>query len=77
MPKRTLPKPSTFDDFIVDMETELRKAESKHAGYNSLHEAYAVILEEVDELWDEVRKQSSARSPEDIRKELVQIATCA
>jgi len=41
---------------------------------HSLHEAYAVILEEVDELWGEVRKKQADRDPRVVRGELVQIA---
>ncbi len=63
--------------FFVDVAAELARAEAKHRPLNSLHEAYAVILEEVDELWDEVRKQSFARRPADVRNELVQIAAMA
>lgn len=64
--------------FLKDVEAELERAESKHAPMNSLHEAYAVIYEEVDELWDEVRKRTSKRKPKNIRLELVQIAAmCA
>lgn len=64
--------------FLKDVEAELERAESKHAPMNSLHEAYSVILEEVDELWDEVRKRSSKRKPKNIRLELIQIAAmCA
>lgn len=33
------------------------KAVKQHGDFNSLHEGYAVILEEVDELWDEVKKK--------------------
>ena len=63
------------DPFLQAMWLELQKAEAKHAPQNSLHESYAVILEEVDEFWDEVKKQSEARDQNAIRKELVQIAT--
>ena len=43
----------------------------------SLHEAYAVLLEEVDEVWDIVRQKSSARDPDELRKELVQVSAYA
>ena len=33
------------------------KAVKQHGDFNSLHEGYAVILEEVDELWDETKKK--------------------
>ena len=36
---------------------EARLACAKHQPFNSWHEGYAVILEELDELWDEVRKK--------------------
>jgi hypothetical protein len=44
---------------------------------NSLHEAYAVLLEEVDEVWDIVRQKKSARDPAKLAAELVQIAAYA
>ena len=37
------------------IEDELELAMSKHEPFNSPHEAYAVILEEMDELWEEVK----------------------
>jgi len=41
---------------IADEVTEeLERAESKFAPFNSAHEGYAVLLEEVDELWDVVK----------------------
>lgn len=48
-----------------------------HPPMHSLHEAYAVISEEIDELWDEVRKKERNRDPANIRKELIQIAASA
>jgi hypothetical protein len=37
---------------------EVGRANRKHPPMNSHHEGYAVLLEEVDELWDEVKADS-------------------
>jgi hypothetical protein len=51
---------------------------SKHGvSFPSLHEAYAVILEEVDELWDIVRLKKRDRVREDLAAELIHIAAMA
>jgi hypothetical protein len=63
--------------FLGDLLDELVEAEDAHAPMHSLHEAFAVILEEVDEFWDECRKKSSERDPAHIRRELLQIAAMA
>lgn len=64
--------------FLQAVERELARAQAKHPPLHSLHEAYAVILEEVDELKAEVWKQSAARNTENLYQELVQIAAmCA
>lgn len=55
----------------------VQAAEAKHAPMNSLHEGYAVLLEEVDELWDEVKRQTGKRDLPAARKECVQIAAMA
>jgi len=44
---------------------------------NSAHEAYAVMLEEVDELWDHVKTKQKLRDLEAMEKEAVQIAAMA
>ena len=54
---------------------ELQRAISLHAPMHSPHEGYAVLLEEVDELWDEVRKRHPDRAA--MRKEAIQIAAMA
>ena len=55
-----------------DVAEALRFAQSKHKPMNSPHEGYAVILEELDELWDEVKAQKPDR--ERMRKEALQVA---
>lgn len=65
-------------DWLLDeIRHEVRRAEGKHRPMNSAHEGYAVLLEEVDELWDEVKKQNEARSKDAMRKEAIQIAAMA
>lgn len=63
--------------FMADMITELQRAEGQHGRYNSYHEAYAVILEELDEFWEIVRQKTADRDPVEARKELIQIAVTA
>ena len=64
-------------NFLFEMCDELEWAVAHFPPMNSIHEAYAVILEEVDELWDEARKKPDVRDQANLRKELVQIATMA
>lgn len=57
---------------------ELARARRKHPGkQHSLHEGYAVLLEEVEEFWDEVKLRTSERDPANVLSELVQIAAMA
>jgi hypothetical protein len=70
-------KQVTLAVFLADVEAELASARGEHAPLYSHHEAYAVILEELDEYWDEVRKHPSQRDPTALYAELVQIATGA
>ena len=55
------------------IEKELNSANVQHPPFKSLHEAYAVILEEVDEFWEQVKKKDSKRDLENIKSELIQI----
>lgn len=43
------------EDAATEAVVELRKAREKHGPMASAHEGYAVILEELDELWEAVR----------------------
>lgn len=60
--------------FLDRVRDEVDFALSKHPPLNSLHEAFAVLLEEVDEFKAEVWKKSSERDNNHILSELVQIA---
>lgn len=60
--------------FLEDVYNEAMRAIAKYGTFNSFHEAYAVLLEEVDEWWDHVRLHEDKRDLKAIRTELVQIA---
>lgn len=42
-----------------------------YPSFNSYHEGYAVILEELDEVWTEIKKKE--QSEERIREEMIQV----
>ena len=44
-----------LDKALLEVREEVERAINKHGGMASAHEGYAVIQEEVDELWDEVK----------------------
>jgi hypothetical protein len=64
--------------FLHKVAMELMNARAKHLKpQNSLHEGYAVLLEEVDEFWELVKRQTNDRDPAELLTELVQIAAMA
>jgi hypothetical protein len=67
--------PITFEGLLSRVQNEIVRGEEKHGPLNSHHEAYAVLLEEVDEYWHEVKRQQ--RIPGKLRDELIQIAAVA
>jgi hypothetical protein len=56
---------------------ELDRAMRSEGPYNSAHEGWAVILEELDELWEEVRKKRRKRCKAKMRHEAAQVAASA
>ena len=62
------------EQFLTEVRSEVRRAETIHKPINSLHEGYAVILDELDEFWEEVRKKADQRDPMAVREELIQTA---
>ncbi len=61
-----------MDKIINDIKTELNSANEKFPPFKSTHEAYAVILEEMDEFWDEVKKKNP--DYKNMKTELIQIS---
>lgn len=60
--------------FAQKVEMEVSRARKKHPAIHSFHEGYAVILEELDEVKEEVWKKSSKRKKKNLLAELVQTA---
>ena len=58
---------------LDDVEEEVLRAEAKFASFHSAHEGYAVLAEEVDELWDAVKADDRAQA----RAEAMQVAAMA
>lgn len=65
----------TNEQLVLDsVRLELMRAQAKFPPMASLHEGYAILKEEVDELWDEVKGQQRR---ERIAAELLQVAAMA
>jgi len=64
------------DDYL-SIDAEVERAKRHGEKFASLHEAYAVILEELDEIWDIVRQKRYVRSELELRKEFIQLAAMA
>lgn len=63
---------------IVDtVYIEIQRASQLHPPMNSHHEGYAVLLEEVDELWEEIKKRRKDRDPKKLKEEAIQVAAMA
>lgn len=62
---------------VRDITDELTRARAKFPRFHSCHEGIAVIQEEVDELWAEVKKGKGLMGNEAMRKEAIQVAAMA
>jgi len=65
---------SLFADLVAE---ELERARRKHPSMPTLHHGHSVLLEELNEFWDEVKKQAPHQDLEAAVRELVQIAASA
>lgn len=63
-----------YSEALDIIEVEYQKATSKFGKFNSAHEGYAVLKEELDELWDDIK---SNKHPESLAHEAKQVAAMA
>lgn len=56
--------------FLEEMKVEYLLARQRFRPFGSFHEGYAVVLEEFDELWEEIKKKDFDMST--IKKEAIQ-----
>lgn len=66
---------SSVASALLNVESELLAAVGRHAPMNSAHEAYAVIREELDEAWEEIKKREPDKAK--LKKEFRQVAAMA
>ena len=63
-------------DIFAEIQEELKRATLIHGSpFRSAHEGWAIIREEVDELWDEVK--SDYRMITKMRREAIHVAAMA
>lgn len=64
---------------LNDIEIEFYNATRKFGSFHNAHEGYAVLLEEIDELWENV-KLNQYNNPDRLKKikeEAIQVAAMA
>jgi hypothetical protein len=64
---------SVFEEVL----SELISARKKFPAFRSAHEGYAILLEEIDELWDEIKGPDDSRQNARTRSEAIQVAAMA
>lgn len=68
----------TYNQAVEEIEIEYKRAIEKFPKFNSQHEGFAVLKEEMDELWEAVRlKQGSPERLEKLTSEAIQVGAMA
>ncbi len=67
------PYPSQLDLIVADVMRELELASAKFPPFPTAHHGYAVIKEELDEMWDDIKKNNH----HGMRSECVQVCAMA
>jgi NTP pyrophosphatase (non-canonical NTP hydrolase) len=74
---RRLIESSPLEVALNDVFDEVYSATRKWPPFNSCHEGYAVLLEEVEEVWEHVKTNQKRRDLTAMRKEAIQVAAMA
>lgn len=64
---------SEFENIVAEVREEYDRAVAKFGPFSSAHEGYAVLLEEMDELWEGIKKNDAGN----MKEEIIQIAAMA
>jgi NTP pyrophosphatase (non-canonical NTP hydrolase) len=64
-------------DALSLADFELTQARENWPPFNSAHEGYAVLAEELDELWQHIKTNQQRRDLRAMRKEAIQVAAMA
>ncbi len=72
-----LQRDNSLEEVFKLVRDEVERAVTNWPPFNSAHEGYAIILEEVDELWDEVKLNESNRDLQNMKTEAIQVAATA
>ncbi len=67
-------RPYELSDLVLE---EYFKATKRFGPFKSAHEGYAVLLEEVDELWEEIKKKKNKRKKKKMLEEAIQVSAMA
>lgn len=68
---------SAVEVALNEVRNEVLTACVRYPDMQSPHEGYAILHEELDELWDEVKVKQSNHDREKMRKEAKQVAAMA
>lgn len=66
-----------IDPILAEVRVEVERATTMWNAHNSAHEGFAVLAEEVDELWDHVKTNQKKRDLKAMRTEAIQVAAMA
>ncbi|MCJ7767241.1 hypothetical protein MUP79_02470 [Candidatus Bathyarchaeota archaeon] len=64
-------------EVLVEVRSEVYAMVREHGDFKSLHEGYAVILEMLDEVWEEIKKPSEYMDLQRLRSEALCVAASA
>lgn len=76
-PKTTGVIARSLDEICMAVEAEINSAKDKWPPFNSAHEGFAVLLEEVDELKAHVWTNQKRRDLDAMRNEAIQVSAMA
>lgn len=66
-----------LDQAFADVRKEVEKAVDRYEPMRSAHEGHSILREEVEELWEHVKRRQGWRSIDEMRHEAVQVAAMA